>query len=122
MYGEEFPRKSKIALPEIEQAQRHLFLCVGPDCCSSSTGSALWDVLKAETKHLSVPILRTKAGCLRVCRDGPWLVVYPEGTWYGNVTPERLRRILKEHVVEGHPVKEWISAEMLGLVRDAAES
>jgi len=122
MYGEEFPRKSKIALSEIEQAQRHLFLCIGPDCCSSSKGGELWDVLKSEAKNLPVPILRTKAGCLRVCKDGPWLVVYPEGTWYGNVTPERLRRILKEHVVEGRPVKEWISAGMPGLVHESEET
>ncbi|CAN5700536.1 ferredoxin [soil metagenome] len=122
MYGEEFPRKSKIPLSEVEQAKRHLFLCIGPDCCSPATGSDLWDILKAEAKHLPVPILRTKAGCLRVCKDGPWLVVYPEGTWYGRMTPERLRRVLKEHIVEGHPVREWISAKMPCLVRREPKS
>lgn len=121
MIGEEFPSKSKIPRSDIEEAQRHLFMCIGPDCCSESKGQELWDLLKSETKHLSVPVLRTKAGCLRICKDGPWLVVYPDGLWYGNLTAERLRRILKQHVEEGHPVREWISARMPCLVQDTPE-
>jgi len=112
-----FPSNSKLPLSEITQATRHLFLCIGPDCCSSKKGEALWDVLKSESKRLSVPILRTKAGCLRVCKDGPWLVVYPEGIWYGDLDADRLRHILREHIEEGRPVREWIAADMPGLAK-----
>ncbi|MFV0336902.1 MAG: hypothetical protein ACK5LK_01485 [Chthoniobacterales bacterium] len=42
--------------------------------------------------------------------EGPWLAIYPEGIWYGQLTTERLGRILKEHVVENRPIKEWIAA------------
>jgi (2Fe-2S) ferredoxin len=52
--------------------------------------------------------MRTKAGCFRVCVGGPWLLMYPEGVWYGDVSPERLDRILREHVLEDHPIEEWI--------------
>lgn len=79
--------------------------------------SALWDQLKAQTKKLAIPVMRTKAACLRICKEGPWLVIYPEGIWYGRLTPERLSRILKEHVEEGRPVHEWIAAEMPALGR-----
>lgn len=106
--SELYPAAAKIPVAEIERARHHLFLCIGPDCCDSAAGLALWDILKAETKRLDVPVLRTKAACLRVCRDGPWLVVYPEGVWYGRLDAERLRRILREHIEEGHPVTEWI--------------
>ncbi len=51
--------------------------------------------------------MRTKAGCFRVCVGGPWLLVYPEGTWYGGVTPERCERILQEHIMQDKPVEEW---------------
>ncbi len=53
--------------------------------------------------------MRTKAACLRICSGGPWLVVYPEGIWYGAVTPERCERIVAEHLQSGRPVEEWIA-------------
>ena len=90
-------------------ARRHAFLCLGPDCCAAATGEASWATLKALVKQLDLPVLRTKAACLRVCAGGPWLVVYPEGTWYGRVTPERLTRIAHEHFRDGHPITAWIS-------------
>ena len=98
-----YPPDAKMPLAEITSATRHLFLCVGPDCCDPATGEALWNILKSETRKLSVPVLRTKAACLRVCKAGPWLVVYPHGIWYGKLDVTKLRRILKEHVEEGRP-------------------
>jgi len=90
-----------------DTARRHAFLCIGPDCCAPTAGLAAWDTLKRELAAAPVSILRTKAACLRVCHGGPWLVVYPEGTWYGEVTPDRCRRIVREHLVGGQPVREW---------------
>lgn len=104
------PTGSKLSRATIEAAQNHLFLCVGPDCCDPSEHQALWDLLKSETR--SLPVLRSKAACLRICTDGPWLVVYPEGIWYGRLTADRLRRILRDHIVGGQPVTEWIATTM----------
>lgn len=112
-----FPARSKIPREAISSAARHAFLCVGPDCCDPMTHAELWDQLKAETKHLAVPVLRTKAACLRICTEGPWLVVYPDGVWYGQLTSERLHRIIHEHLGEGRPVTEWIATDMPGLAQ-----
>ena len=98
-------------------------------CSSASVRTAatqLWAkpcgaVLKAETRKLSVPVLRTKAACLRVCKGGPWLVVYPDGIWYGALNADKLRRILKEHIEEGAPIREWIAAEMPNLTKMRTE-
>lgn len=103
------PSKSfdEIGLPA---ARHHLFLCVGPDCCTPEQGQATWEHLKGALKDHQVPALRTKAACLRLCQDGPWLVVYPEGVWYARVTPERFDRIRREHIEGGVPVGEWVRA------------
>lgn len=93
----------------VEQARRHAFLCTGPQCCSREEGTASWEMLKSACKASGAPALRTKADCFRVCAGGPWLVVYPEGTWYAGATPDRVERIVREHVVGGRPISEWIA-------------
>ena len=92
----------------IDRAERHLFLCLGPDCVPSEQGQVTWDYLKKRCVELRLPVMRTKAGCLRVCVGGPWLLIYPEGTWYGSVTPERCERIPQEHVMKDKPIEEWV--------------
>jgi (2Fe-2S) ferredoxin len=96
---------------QLSTATRHVFLCVGPSCCTGEQGLAVWERLKARLKEKQVPALRTKAACLRVCHGGPWLLVYPEGIWYGDVTLERCDRIIDEHLIQGRPVQEWISRQ-----------
>ncbi|MDD5261681.1 MAG: ferredoxin [Methylacidiphilales bacterium] len=60
---------------------------------------------------MNLPFLRTKAGCFKICMQGPILLVYPDGIWYSRVTPEKIDRIIEEHLIGGKPVVEWIFAE-----------
>ena len=92
------------AAAKLDGAKWHLFLCLGPDCAPMEEGQVVWDYLKRRCSELKLPVMRTKAGCLRVCTGGPWLLIYPEGTWYGALTPERCERILQEHVLGGQPI------------------
>lgn len=105
----EDPAAAGFAKMGLATARRHVFLCLGPDCCAAEEGLASWEALKRKIAEAGVPVMRTKAACLRVCAGGPWMVVYPEGVWYGSVTAERCERIVAEHLRGGRPVAEWIA-------------
>ena len=98
----------------------HLLLCATPTkalCCPDpQLGAATWDTLKRLVRELGLEdparpggiVLRNKADCLRICAEGPVLLIWPEGIVYAGVTPERIERIVLEHVIGGTPIEPWI--------------
>lgn len=90
--------------------RHHIFLCRGPRCCSKEQGETVWKYLKERLKALGLagrgkPVYRTKVDCLRICQNGPNVLVYPEGIWYHQVDEQKMERILQNHCIQGKPIK-----------------
>ena len=99
--------------PVMEEYSRHVIVCTGGFCSPERKGRALYSLLAQllQREDLLFGPTRVKRGetpCLGVCSEGPVVVVYPEGIWYGRVTSELLERIVVEHLKGGKPVEEAV--------------
>ena len=83
-------------------------------CCSSGcVHLGAFNVLKAfqdAVKELGVEkeckVART--GCVGTCSVGPVVVIEPGDHLYQDVTPEKARRIVRDHIALGLPLKEML--------------
>ncbi len=104
---------SEVIKPRMMDYTRHLLVCVGERCTEEGAGQALYDQLKDKFKHSglnegALRVKRSRASCFGTCKSGPLICVQPDGVWYYDVTSEKLDRIIKEHLLEGVPVVDYI--------------
>ncbi|MCZ6646220.1 MAG: (2Fe-2S) ferredoxin domain-containing protein [SAR324 cluster bacterium] len=113
---EKNPGKSPKQVAEIlgiGHLETHFFVCTGPDCCTPETGMETWQAVKAKVKELyprlsEAKMYRSKVGCLRICKQGPIAVAYPQGKWFQGVTPDKVDELLdylNSGSTEPHPLE-----------------
>lgn len=59
---------------------------------------------EVETRNL-LDVMVTGTSCMGPCDQGPTVVVYPEGVWYGKVSAADVPEILDAHRAQSGPVK-----------------
>ena len=97
--------------------KRHVFVCNGKSC--SKVGSA---EVKAEFERILEAkglrqgkekkgrnpmgeIVLTECGSIGFCSIGVAVMVYPDGTMYGQVQPEDVAEIVERHIEKGEVVE-----------------
>ena len=100
----------------MEQDQRygkHIFICTNErvnserPSCGEAHGMELVKAFKQQIKErgLSVDMSAQKTGCMDLCEQGPMVVVYPEGIFYGKVSAGDVQEIVEQHLVNNKPVE-----------------
>ncbi len=92
--------------------RKQVLICGGTGCTSSGSKKVIAALEKALKKNgIDKEILVVKTGCFGLCALGPIMIVYPEGSFYSQVTPEGVERIAQQHLKGGEVVKELLYAE-----------
>ncbi len=111
--GLERLREEMLQRRKAQEATGQARIIVGMGSCGIAMGAqetmqAILDEIKSENVQ-NVVVKQT--GCLGPCEWEPIVeVIDGEGrrVLYGKVTPEAARRIVKEHVVGGQAIQEWV--------------
>ncbi|MBR2177196.1 MAG: NADH-quinone oxidoreductase subunit NuoF [Clostridia bacterium] len=92
--------------------RKQVLVCGGTGCTSSGSKKVIAALEKSLKENgIEDEILVVRTGCFGLCSLGPIMIVYPEGAFYAQATPEGVERIVKEHLKEGNVVKELLYKE-----------
>lgn len=90
--------------------QKHVLLCNGSSCLRKG-GEEITGVIRNEitARGMDSVIHTTRTRCNGRCKDAPVVIVYPEGTWYGNLDEDSARLLVESNLEKGEKVEELIT-------------
>ncbi|MDR6999765.1 (2Fe-2S) ferredoxin domain-containing protein [Neobacillus niacini] len=82
--------------------KHHVLICNGSSCMRKG-GEEATQAIRNEITNLDLDsfIHTTRTRCNGRCKDAPVAIVYPDGTWYKDVTPEVGSKIVQQHLLGG---------------------
>ena len=97
----------------------HVLVCGGTGCTSSGSPK-IQDAFNQEIEKngLSEEVKVVQTGCFGLCALGPVVIIYPDGTFYSNVTVDDVAEIVSEHLLKGRVVERLVYND----TGDAAEN
>jgi len=92
----------------MDKAKYRAYICCGVNC-GPKGASSLVDFMESEVENqgLEQDVSVSATGCQAHCDSGPTMVVYPGPVFYQEMDQQRVRRIIREHLVSDMPVNEY---------------
>ena len=91
------------------KVKMHVLCCGGTGCKSSASDEIVANFNSIlEEKGLQDKVMVVKTGCFGFCEKGPVVKMIPDNTFYTQVKPEDVQRIVDEHIVQGNKVKDLL--------------
>ena len=98
--------EDKFSLEEGEQ-HKNILVCAGTGCTAGDSAILIKKLNeKLEEAGLSEEVKVVKTGCFGFCQKGPIVAVYPDRVYYTHVKPDDAERIVNDHVIGGHVIKD----------------
>ena len=96
-------------IAEHSKYRKHVLVCGGTGCTSSHSMKVI-EQLETSLKENGIDdVIVVKTGCFGLCALGPIMIVYPEGAFYAQMTPEHAKTVVEQHLKKGgHIVKELL--------------
>ena len=92
--------------------RKQVLVCGGTGCTSSGSKKVIAALEESLKENGIEDVLVVRTGCFGLCSLGPIMIVYPEGSFYSQVTPAEVPEIVSTHLVkDGHPVNKYLYAE-----------
>ncbi len=87
----------------------HVLVCGGTGCTSSGSPK-IQDAFNQEIEKngLTEEVKVVQTGCFGLCALGPVVIIYPDGTFYSNVTVDDVAEIVSEHLLKGRVVERLV--------------
>ena len=99
-------------LAENTAYRKQVLVCGGTGCTSSGSKKVITALEESLKENGIEDVLVVRTGCFGLCSLGPIMIVYPEGSFYSQVTPAEVPEIVSTHLVPGgHPVNQYLYAE-----------
>ena len=98
----------------MQKPDHHIFVCASfrgleaKGKCIKNNSMQLIPYIQEELADRGLNAMVSTTGCLNLCEEGPVMVIYPQGTWYGGVTSEDAVDEILDALEEGKTAEQYL--------------
>jgi (2Fe-2S) ferredoxin len=98
----------------MQKPDHHILVCAsfrGTEAkgkCIKKDSMQLINYLEEELADRGLNAIVSSTGCLKLCEEGPVMVVYPQAYWFRNVANETVVDAILDALEEGKPAERYL--------------